>query len=64
VANATDRVVVDAVLGVVTRPLLDPVTDVDDVHIRRLLVNIALDVAKRLGNAASRSWSDHPPVTR
>lgn len=63
-ANNTDRVVVDAVLGVVTRPLLDPLTDVDDGHLRRLLVTIALDVAKRLGNAASRSWSDNPPASR
>ena len=57
-ATGEQRVVVDAVLGVITRPLLDPAVDTDDVRNRRLLVAMATDTAKRLGTAASRSWAD------
>ena len=39
-------------------PLLDPAIDADDVRTRRLIVAIAVDIAKRLGNEASRSWAD------
>jgi hypothetical protein len=57
-ATGEQRVVVDAVLGVMTRPLLDPAVDADEVRTRRLLVAMATDTAKRLGNAASWSWAD------
>jgi hypothetical protein len=56
--TSDQRVVVDAVLGVITRPLIDPVTDTDDEPTCRLILAIALDVAKRLRNETSRSWAD------
>jgi hypothetical protein len=52
------RIVVDAVLGVIARPLLDPATNTDDVRTRRLILAMAVDLAERLGNEASRSWSE------
>ena len=59
-ATAEHRVVVNAVLGVIARPLLDPAIDTGDVRTRRLLVAMATDTAKRLGSEASRSWADGP----
>ena len=58
--TSIDRVVVDAVLGVIARPLIDPATDVNDERVRRLIITMAVDVAKRLGNEASRSWNNQP----
>jgi AcrR family transcriptional regulator len=47
--SAQDRVVVDAALGSITRPMIDPGVDTESPDNRALMLAIATDVARRLG---------------
>jgi AcrR family transcriptional regulator len=46
--TAAQRVVVDCLLGVISRPLLDPWVDTDEAPLRELVLELATGVAGRL----------------
>ena len=51
-ATKQDRVVVKALLGVIVRPIIDPVTDTDDEEVRDLLVRMVSRTAQFLDAAS------------
>lgn len=61
-ANPTpiERVIVDSVLGVIVRPVVDPFVDVDDPQTRALLATLAAQVAAQLDGARAERAAGAP----